>query len=66
MRSRTEQTLLKILAETVVDGQRDDERSHAGRNSGNRNAGDHTDKGLAALGTQVARRNEEFKFHENC
>ena len=58
-----QQALLQILAESVVDGQRDDERSHAGGHANHRNRGNHADDGLAALGPQVAAGNEKLELH---
>ncbi len=63
VRSGSDEALLQVLAKAVVDGQRDDERSHARRYSDNRDAGDDADESLAALGAQVAGRDEEFKAH---
>ena len=72
MRSRlmcergSDEAILQILAKSVVDGQCDDERGYAGGYSGNRDAGDDADEGLAALGAQVAGRDEEFEAHEGA
>ena len=63
VRSGSDEALLQVLAKAVVDGQRDDERSHARGYSDDRNAGDDADERLAALGAQVAGRDEEFKAH---
>src|SRR6202035_3071186 len=59
----SDEALLQVLAKAVVDGEGDDEGSHAGGYSDNRDAGDDADKRLAALGAQVAGRDEEFKAH---
>ena len=64
MRGRTQQSLLKVLAESVVDGQRHNERRHARRHSQDGDRGDHPDKSLAPLGAQVSGRDEKFKSHE--
>ncbi len=61
--SRTEQTLLEVLAKSVGDGHGDHERSHAGSDTGDGDAGDDADEGLAAFGAQVAGRDEEFEAH---
>jgi hypothetical protein len=63
--SRTEQTVLQVLAEAVVDGQSDDEGGYSGGHTQDRNAGDDADDSLAALGAQVAGRDEEFEFHSS-
>ena len=53
MRSGSDQALLQILAKAVVDGESDDERSHARGYSDDRDAGNNADKGLSPLGAQV-------------
>ncbi len=63
MRGGPDEALLQVLAKAVVDGESDDERSHARGYSDDRNAGDDADESLAALGAQVAGRDEEFKAH---
>src|ERR1700680_1210580 len=64
VRSRTQQTLLQVLANPVVDGQRHNQRSYTRRHPRNRDARDNADKGLAPLGTQVSASDKEFKAHE--
>jgi hypothetical protein len=64
--SRAQEALLEILAKSVGDGHGDYERGHACRDSGNRDAGDDADEGLASFCAQVARRNEEFEAHEEA
>ena len=64
MRRRAEKALLQILAESVVDGERDDERSYACGNSNDGDAGDDPDERLPPFGAQVARSDEEFESHE--
>ena len=64
MRGRAQQPVLQVLAESVVDGERDDQRRHSGGDSGDGNAGDDANDRLAAFGAQVAGRDEEFEAHE--
>src|SRR5271157_5679293 len=59
----TEETVLQVLAKSVINGQRDDERGDTGRDSNNRNDSNDSDYGLAALGPQIPRGNKEFKLH---
>ena len=66
VRGRSNEALLQILAKAVVDGERDDERSHARGYSDDRDAGDDADESLAAFGAQVAGRDEEFEAHEEA
>ena len=54
----------KILAESVVDGERDDERSDAGGDSEDGDPGDDADEGLPAFGAQISGCDEEFEAHE--
>ena len=54
MRSRAEQPLLQVLPETVVNGERNNQRSDTGRDSDDGNARDDPDKRLAPLGPQVS------------
>ena len=63
VRGRAEQPVLQVLAESVVDGQRDDERSNASRDSDDGDYGDDANDGLPPFGPQVARRYEEFELH---
>jgi hypothetical protein len=46
VRGRAQQAVLQVLAKAVVDGQRDDERGHAGRHSDDGDDGDDADDGL--------------------
>jgi hypothetical protein len=64
VRSGTQQALLEVLAKAVGDGHGDYERGHARGDSGDGDASDDADEGLAALGAQVAGRDEEFEAHE--
>ncbi len=63
MRRRTQQPVLQVLTESIVDGKGNDERSDSGGNSSDRYARDHADDSLAAFGTEVASRDEEFEAH---
>ncbi len=63
VRGGTEQPVLQVLTKSVVDGQRDDERSHASRHSNDGDDGDDADDSLSPLGPQVARGYEEFELH---
>src|SRR6266853_1475000 len=64
MRRRTQQPVLQVLTESIVDGKGNDERSDPGCNSGDRDAGDNADDSLAAFGAEVASRDEEFEAHK--
>src|ERR1700688_1550443 len=59
---RAQQALLKVLAKAVGDGHRNHEIRYA---CGYSSDGD-ADEGLAALGAQVASRDEEFEAHEEA
>src|SRR4029077_2410875 len=59
----SEQALLQVLAESVVDGQRDDERCHARSHSDDGDGCDHADDSLPPLGAEIAGGDEEFKGH---
>src|ERR1700680_2554018 len=63
MRSRAQQPILQILSESIIDGKSNDQRSHPGSDSSDRNPGDHADNGLAALCAEVASRDEQFEAH---
>ncbi len=63
VRGRAQQAVLQVLAKSVVDGQRDDERSHARGHSDDGDDGDDADDGLAPFGSQITRRYEEFELH---
>ena len=64
VRCRAEQPRLQVLAESVIDGQRDDERSDARSYSQHGNSGDDADKRLAAFGAQITGCDEEFEAHQ--
>jgi len=64
--SGADETLLQVLAETVVDGEGDDEGGDAGGDADHGDRGDDADEGLAAFGAQVASGDEEFEAHEGC
>ena len=66
MRGRPQQPLLQVLPKPVVDGQRDDERSHPRRHPGDGNPRDDPNKRLPAFGAQVTSRDEEFEAHEEA
>ncbi len=63
VRRGAQQPVLKVLAESVIDGQRDDERGHACRDSYDRDDGDDANDGLAAFGPEIPRGNKEFELH---
>ena len=63
MRSGAKQTLLQILAEAVVDGQRDDQRGNSSGHAQYRNSGDHSNHRLAPLGSKIAGGDEQLKAH---
>src|SRR6266536_2484233 len=64
MGGRAQKALLKILAESIVDGQGDDEGGYARGDSGDGDSGDDADESLAALGSQISSGYEEFEAHE--
>ena len=64
VRRGAKQALLQVLAKAVGDGHGDDEGGDTGGDSCDGDAGDDADEGLAALGAQVAGRDEEFEAHE--
>ena len=64
MGSGTQQTILQILTKPVINCERNDERSYARSNAGNRNAGDYTNDCLPAFGTEIPRGDKEFEAHE--
>ena len=63
VRRRAEKALLEVLAESVVDGERDDERGDAGGDTEDGDAGDDADEGLTTFGAQVSGCDEEFEAH---
>jgi hypothetical protein len=64
VRGLTQETILQVLTESIVDGECHDERGHSGGNSKDGNAGDHADDGLPSFCSEVAGRDEEFEAHE--
>ena len=56
-----EQTALKSIAKSIVDGDADHQRRHAGRDACHRNPGDDRDHGLLAFGAQVAAGDEKLE-----
>src|SRR5205823_9430040 len=56
-----EQALLQVLAESVVNGERDDERGHAGSDAQDRNNGDDANDRLPSFCAQITRSDEEFE-----
>ena len=66
VRGGAEQAVLEILAKSIVDGERDDKRGHAGGDSGDGDAGDDANDGLAPFGAEVASGNEEFEAHKEA
>jgi hypothetical protein len=65
MRTRAQQTVLEILAKSIVYRERDDQGSDSSRDPGDGNAGDDPNDGLATFGTKVARGYEEFETHRS-
>src|SRR5579884_321446 len=61
VRRRAEQPLLQVLPESVIDGERDDQRCHARGDPDDRDRGDHADDRLPALSAQISRRDEELE-----
>src|SRR5207245_3746567 len=57
------QTVLQILAKTIVDSERNNQRGHSRCNPSNGDTSDDADNGLSALGTKIARGNKEFESH---
>jgi hypothetical protein len=54
---------LQVLAESIVDGERNHERSDSGGNSGDRNPRDYANDGLLALGAKISGCNKKFEAH---
>jgi hypothetical protein len=63
MSSRSQQTILQILAKSIVDCEGDNQRRNSSRDSDDGDGRDHSNHGLAALGSQVSRGNEELEWH---
>ncbi len=51
VRSGTDEALLQVLTEAVVDGESDDERGDAGGDTKDGDAGDDADEGLSSFGS---------------
>src|ERR1700686_5044779 len=66
VRRGAQQALLQVLAKAVGDGHRDHEGRYACGYSSDGDTGDDADEGLAALGAQIAGRDEEFEAHEEA
>ncbi len=65
VRRRTQQPRLQILPKSVIDGQRDNQRSHSRRHAQDRDAGDDANKRLPPFGAQISSRNEKFEAHRS-
>jgi hypothetical protein len=65
VRSRAQQTVLEILAKSIVYRERDDQGSDSSRDPGDGNAGNNANDGLATFGAKVARSDEEFEAHSS-
>src|SRR5581483_104039 len=63
MRGRSQQTLLQVLAEAVIDRKSDYQGGNARGDSGNGNPRNDANESLASLGTEVSRGDEEFETH---
>jgi hypothetical protein len=63
VRSRAEQAVLEVLAKSIVDGESDDKRGDSGSDSGDGDASDYANDGLAPFGAQISGRNKKFKSH---
>jgi len=63
VRGGAEKAVLEILAKSIVDGESDDERGYTGSDSGDGDAGDDANDGLAPFGAEVASGDEEFEAH---
>ena len=61
MRSRAQQAILKVLPETIVDGQRDNERCYSRSHADHGNDGDDTYNRLAALGAKITDSHKELE-----
>jgi hypothetical protein len=61
---RAEQSILQILAKSVVDGKGDNQRSHSRGDSGDRNTCDDAYKRLATFCAEIAGSDEKLKAHE--
>lgn len=66
MGSRAQQAVLKVLPEAIVDGESNDERSHARRHSDDGNDRNQSDNRLAAFGAEIAGGDEEFETHRSA
>jgi hypothetical protein len=63
MGSRSEQTILEVLAKTVVDCERNHERSDSRSDADNGYRSYHSDDRLPALGPEISRGDEELECH---
>lgn len=63
MRRRSKKPVLQVLTKSVGDRESNDQRGYAGSDADNRDRRDHSNHGLAALGPEISRRDEEFKAH---
>ena len=61
--SRAQETILQILAESVVDREGDDQRCDSRSNPGDGNAGNDADESLPSFRAKVAGCDKEFKSH---
>ena len=66
MRSRAQQPILQVLPKTIVDGQRNNQRSHARGHAHHGNHGHQAHYSLAPFGAKIASGDEEFKTHKGC
>src|SRR5579864_2527002 len=60
---RSQQAILQVLSKTIINSERDDERSNSGCNSSDRNSRDYAYNGLLALGAQIPRCDKKFEAH---
>jgi len=54
---------VQVAAHAVSDGESDDERGNSGSNAGYGDGCDHADNGLPPLGSEISRRQKQFKSH---
>ena len=64
VRGGAEEAFLQVLAESIVDGQGDDERGDSGGDADDGDRSDDSDDRLAALGAKIAGGDEELEAHQ--
>src|SRR5437773_4695621 len=54
---------MQILAKTIIDSERDNQRGHSRCDPSNGDSCDDADHSLPSLGAEIASSDEEFEFH---